>query len=915
MMAPDSGNDDPLQRWLDELARLDESGRRARIAALAEDDPALAGELAALLSQETAGGEHFERAVAHLVHSSAAELPTQIGGFRLLRVLGRGGMGVVYLAERDKGEVLQRVALKVLGQQVLSPQTLTRFYAERRILAALNHPNIATLIESGAADDGTPWLAMEFIDGVPIDQFVARAGLDRAACVRLTLGVLAAVGFAHRNLVVHRDLKPGNILVTADGVPKLVDFGIARLLDDGRADTRTRMYTPEYASPEQLQGGSVTTATDLYAFGVVLHELLTGHVPARSSGGARSADTGLPSDLRRMFERLLAVDPAQRYASAAGVAGDLEAHLSGSPLVHARESPRERLRKRLRRHRLALAVAATAAISVLALALTMSWSAARLKVERDRALVAQRSAQQVAEYLVGVFEQADPNVAAGRTTTARDLLDAGVKRIDTLEGADAATQAQLYEALGRIYRNLGLNAAALGLFERADAAQAHAPELPPEARLRLLRRIAGLLQDSGDMARADAALKRAEALLARESDLPPSERVLLLAARANHFQQLGDVKAAERGFAATIAAWEAVGESRSNGYAQALQNLGGNLLEQNQPAQALPLFRRALEIRRALYGEEHMDTAFSRGNVGRTLRSLGDIEGALRELEAVLATRERLLGPDHPDVGQSANEIANLYHDLGRVPEAEANYRRAIAIARQGDGSGSSALAFALNNLAILLEQAGRFEEAEPLYRESIEIRRRHAGDDGLRVVKAEQNYAVLLSRLGRLEAAQALLEHALALRQRELGTGHVDTRISQANLDQVRWMRERSETAAQRSRQSWQALNAALADQPALRGQFELRLAQLELATGRLDEAESGFRAALESFAGQDRDSVNVAVGELGLGLVLRARGDAKGDALIERARGIALPTLAPNSPLREALEDGPKPAIATKG
>ncbi len=895
-----------LQRWFGELQLLTEDSRRSRIGALAQDDPELAKELAGLFSQSTIND--LENTLERLIEHGGAPLPVEIAGFRILSVLGRGGMGVVYLAERSMAETVQRVALKVLAGTTLSPETLAHFYAERRILAALNHPHIATLIEAGTARDGTPYLAMEYIDGLPIDAHAQTRNLDRVSRVRLGVRVLSAVAYAHRNLIVHRDLKPSNILVTADDVPKLVDFGIAKLIQNGQAlTTRSRMYTPEYASPEQMLDQPVTTSADIYAFGIVLHELLTGSRPGRSPAGERAIDASLPRDLKRILARMLEVDPQARYESAAAVADDLTSHLAGAPLKHAHESPRERFYKHLQRHRFAWTAGGLTLAAVVAIAANISLSAERLAQERDRALAAQESAQQVSEFLVSVFEQADPDVNRGNTITARDLLDSGARRIDGLAGADASAQAQLYEALGRVYDNLGLTDPAIGLFQRALSAHERLAEPQLSRRLGVLRRLADAHEDKGEMDVAQGFLDQAQRLADSNPQLPRRELALLIRARANHLQQRGNAPAAAKELDRVFAIFEAIGETDTENYAQTLQLRSANLLESGKPREALGVLERAYAIRRKVLGEEHSQTAFTLGQIGRTQRDLGDRKAALATLNKVMEMRVRVLGPRHPDIGLSANELANLFHDEGNVPEAERYYRQALELDRANGGDSSVGVAFVLNNLAILLESAGRFEEAEPLYRESIAIRRKHAGkDDGLRVVKAEQNYAVLLSKLSRYEEAIPLLENALALRMAELGPDHLDTRITRANLDTIHYQRAPNAAAAETARQSWQALIAMLGDQPPMRALFEVKLGGLLLDSNRLPEAEAAFRTALTSFASQDSAaSISVALAELGLGLTLVGLNRVdEARPLIERARVLAEPTLTPNSAYRRELQ-----------
>ncbi len=882
-----------LESWLTKLKDRSPSERAEALALLAQEDPTLAEEL----QRVSGGATQAEHAIGAAI---SGEVPKRIGEYQIRSVLGRGGMGVVYLAERPMAGTVQRVALKVLGDALLSPRALNHFFIERRILASLNHPNIATLIEAGAADDGTPFLAMEYVDGQTLDEYCA--GRSERERIDLLQGVLDAVAFAHRNLVVHRDLKPSNILVTASGVPKLLDFGIAKLLDDtGPQATQSRLYTPDYASPEQLAGEPVTTASDIYALGIVFHEVLAGNRPTRQ-GRERGVSSALRPGLRRIVEKMLQAEPAQRYHSVAAVADDLAAHLTGQPLVHASETASERALKFARRHRVGVTLAAASLIAgALLLGLSL-YGAARLAAERDRALAAERSSQQVVEFLVNVFEQADPDTSEGREITARDVLDTSVRSVDALASTDLAAQAQLYRALGRIHDNLGMNAQALTLGQKALDAyrQLQPPQL--SAQLSQMRHVMMRRNAAGDLAGADALLVEMGELIERHT-LPPRERALLSLARSNLYEQRGDSAAAVREADAALAQFRAIGETDSIDYADALSNRGEQMIAAGDPRGALPLLQISIDIRKRESGENHSRTIHALMQHGRALREAGEVQASLAQHEDILARRMRLLGPMHPDVALSANEIANVYHDLGDVPNAERYYRQALAILRNEATFDGRSLAQTSNNLAILLEQAGRFDAAAELYRESIALRRKYAGDDTLVLVRAEHNYGVFLGKLGRFDEALKLLERAVKARDTALGADHLDTLLAKTNLAFTRFLADPGAENGAQSRVAFSTLIEHLGDQPAMRQMYELRLAQLLLALGESAQAADIARTVRD--ANSDTSSVNHAVAELTLGVALVQSGDESGRALIARARGVAEPTLAPTSPLRAALRE----------
>jgi serine/threonine-protein kinase len=399
-----------------------------------------------------------------------------IGPFRLIRELGSGGMGRVFLAERV--DLPRRVALKLVREPLASPERTSRFELEQRVLARLEHPAIAQLFDAGVTEDGAPWFAMEFVEGAPITAYCDRGRLTVDARIRLVLSVLDAVQYSHARLIVHRDLKPSNILVAAGGMPKLVDFGIAKLLDDqedpGLTRTGLLMLTPSYAAPEQFAGGPVTTATDVYQIGAVLYELLTGATPFETGGRSlseierdiRTIEPKPPSsrvteartasergtspdrlrrrlrgDLDHIVAKALEKDPARRYASAADMAEDLRLFLAHEPVAARAQTPLERSRRFLRRHRVAAGVAA----ALLIYAATASIGLVRISAERDRAQREADTATRVSDFLVGVFAAADPS----DTTTGDPSIDIDhFKSYNDELGNEAGNEALI--AVGRV---------------------------------------------------------------------------------------------------------------------------------------------------------------------------------------------------------------------------------------------------------------------------------------------------------------------------------------------------------------------------------------------------------------------------------------------------------------------------------
>jgi serine/threonine protein kinase len=418
----------------------------------------------------------------------------RIGAYQLLRQIGEGGMGKVYLAARADDLYRKEVAIKtVQGGLGQSRAMLLRFRSERQILANLDHPNIARLLDGGITEDGLPYLVMEYVNGVRVDDYCRINKLGTEQRLQLFSIVCEAVEYAHKNLVVHRDIKPANILVTSDGVPKLLDFGIAKLLDPESSDsaqtlTSERMMTPEYASPEQVRGEQVTTSTDVYALGVLLYELLAGKRPfkldttspfemvriiceqapeppsvvSRTNPELAPPDAArkVGGDLDNIVLMAMRKEPSRRYVAVAALADDVKAYLTGYP-VHARtDTWKYRSGKFVRRHRAAVAATAIVALALIGFSIGMGLLAKRATRER---LTAQRESQ----FLKGIFEAATPDQARGRQITARELLEQGAKRVDRELAGDPGLQGTMLDNIGRAYMSLGLYDQAEALLERA----------------------------------------------------------------------------------------------------------------------------------------------------------------------------------------------------------------------------------------------------------------------------------------------------------------------------------------------------------------------------------------------------------------------------------------------------------------
>jgi len=739
------------------------------------EDPAVRREAESLLSLSTDALAHLERPPLPLL-GAAPEIGAggTIGAYRVVRELGRGGMGIVYLAERADGAFDRRVAVKVLKRGLDTAEIVRRFRTERQILANLRHPGIAELYEGGTTEDGRPYFVMELVEGDGLLSFCDDRRLGVAERLGLFLEVADAVQLAHRNLVVHRDLKPANILVTADGQPKLLDFGIAKLLGpasgEGVLQTAlgTRPLTPAYASPEQVRGEPVTTATDVYALGVLLYELLTGRRPyalgpeidvsnpealaaviceseplrpslavtrgggspiARIPEAAKRLRRRLAGDLDNIVLKAMEKDPRRRYSSVEQLAEDVERHLAGLPVRARRPTLAYRVGKLLRRRGKELAVAAVA-VAVLTGVLVDR------ELQQRQTRRALTRAERVSGFLVELFEVADPSEARGKSITAREMLDRGAERIRAELDDEPEVQAALMSTIGTVYHGLGLFDEAEPLLREAVARRRAAGE--GRDLRESLYQLAFLRYDQGELDEAEALYRE---ILGPASDGGGD----------------GDSVGAAAGDPLTP---------------KVLNNLGLILHARGDYEGAEALYRRALRLNRALYGDLHPDVAVALGNLGAVLHWQGDDAAAeAMDRESLRIARE-LLGPRHPTVAMRLNSLGMLEAGRGDLEAAEKDLREALAVNRSLHGEDHPDIALVLGNLCGVLHAGGHLDEAEALCGQALEMTRRLLGEQPRTAAQMLTLGSVMIDQ-GRADDAEPLLRRALAMDRATLPPGH----------------------------------------------------------------------------------------------------------------------------------------------
>jgi serine/threonine-protein kinase len=898
--------------------------RRAFVASECADDPALEARVLELLEANDAGtglldvpltlivgpllddGMEGDTAATPSAAQSGIPAGTRVGPYRVVRLLGKGGMGAVYLADRDDGAFEQQVALKVVNAGIVTHELEQRFLRERQILARLEHPRIARLLHGGLTADGHPYLAMQLVEGRPITAWADETGLGVRGRLDLFLQVCDAVHYAHGRLVVHRDLKPSNIVVTAAGEVCLLDFGIARLLtadDDTTLATRTGylLLTPEYAAPELLLGESVTTATDVYALGVVLHELLTGRRPqdadvrslvdlmrlAKTEPPPASRVPGLDTARRRQLEgdldaivaKALRREPDRRYPSVEALADDVRAHLERRPVAARPDSRVYRIGRFVRRNTMAVAASA---IAVLALVAGLAVSLRMTAVAREEAA---RSAA-VGDFLFSLWEGADPDLNRGRVPDARDFVERGLARVDSLGvAAGPSIRVDMLTTLGWLYRKLGDYDQAVAVFRRAvdEARSAFGTD---ERTGEALDGLAQSLIEAGDPTAAES--------VARESIRIRSAAGSADTALSGSYSTLGSALSNQSDFEgareAHLAALDLDRRAAGPGSALVatdLNNLGVNALDRGDYEEAEARHREALAISRQSLGNDHASTAISLGNLAAVLRGIGSLEEAETLAREALAIRRTVLGPEHPDIAISLEQISLTVGARGRHIEADSLAVDALELRRRVLGERHPSTVTSLNNLAIARFRLGEYEWAAAAQEQVATLWRAELGLGDERAITAVHNLGVMRLRAGQLDEAETHLVDALEARRRLLGEEHPATATS------LRWVAElRREQGRFRDGLTLSRQALAIFEQHYPAGHARITEAQIVIGSalvedGLATEAVPVLRSAFEARqASLPADALPIAEARVWLGIaLLRSGNGAAGRAFLDSA------------------------------
>jgi serine/threonine protein kinase/tetratricopeptide (TPR) repeat protein len=874
---------DPLTTIVQHARKLGQVERMNYVRQACRDNETLLSNVILALAEDAGEDPSWDESGSELDVASGSLEGQVLGRYRLIRKLGSGGMGDVYLAERADDEYHQQVALKIVRSGLFSAHVQGRLRQERQILANLQHPNIARLLDGGRASDGTPFLVMEYIEGEPIDSYCDRRQLTIEARIRLVQQVCAAVHYAHQNLVVHRDLKPNNILVTESGDLKLLDFGIAKLLEPKQSAQTVamthmdyRVMTPAHASPEQIRGETITTASDIYVVGVLLYGLLCGRRPfqlvgttlgemerivceqsplapsallaktaqdtpellhdiaaCRSTTAARLRKQ-LHGELDNIVLMAMRNDPERRYSSAEQLATDLQRYLQREPVLATKDTWRYRAGKFVRRYAWSVAASIAVVIALTGFSIITFIQGKRIAEERDVATAQRSRAEQVSSFLVELFELSDPSHSRGNQVTAREVLDIGARRVSLGLNDQPETRAALLNTIGEVYRSLGLYPDSSNLLREALKSQIalHGPEHPQVASAQAA--LGAALCDLGDLNECEKQLDAALALQTKLLGANSIEVAPTLKSKAGLAQDRGELPQAIRYDEQALAIYRDHGQERTPAAAQILEDLASLDSYRGDYERAVRLYRAALDIDRQALGNDHPDVAVQVLNLAQALH----LQGKLQEAEPLygesIATLSKVLGENHPQTIDARAAFGRFLHRKGEFERADRVLTQVLHQDQQIRGERHPFVGHDLVSLGLLRLDSGRLDDAMNDFSQAYDIYQEALPADhpftasaltGMGRVRLEQN---------RYTDAEQLLRRALDISQRSLAKDNPQLATIKSALGQTLVALHRPEEARPFLRESYSQLQKAQGADARITVRTGQALAQLDAASAQ---------------------------------------------------------------------------------
>lgn len=846
-----------------ERANLLDGAASDLVARLAEDDTTLAG----------------------------LERGAQLGGWTIVRPLGSGGMGMVYLAERAGDGYVQQGALKQIKRGMDSAAVLARFRQERQILSRLVHPHIAHLLDGGLGADGRPYFVMEYIDGEPLPKWIARAQPDLDARVQVFLTVCEAIAHAHHILIIHRDIKPDNVQIDSRGQARLLDFGIAKLLENDSPDDRTgaasQFVSRAYAAPEQLNGEAATTSTDIFQLGELLFELLTDARFAPAPGGAlsnwlvraRSSAVGtdrsripsraLQGDVAIIVARATDAEPLRRYATVEALASDVRAWRKGQPIAARPDSATYRLRRFVGRHRFASAAAVFALVAIIGGALVAGWQAREAAAEARLARASQA-------FLSSVFDAAGPDAAAGDRVTARELLDRGSERIQHDLADQPRLRGEMLLTLGSLYRQLGQLPQAEKLLAEARTTFGEVAA-DSDSAIRAQIAYGTTMRERGDLEKSEQAIDSAFGLRPQPEllSLALAERALLREKQGRFDDTVADARAA-------LAIDSERGDPARADQARDLQIEALALGRQARFDEAAETFEQALTIARAVYGREDTRVALMLNDYGVALMEKGRSKEAEAVVREALVIRRKRLGNDHPAVAETLQVMGAMLRAQGRFDESQAAQVEALKIQRAAFGDHHVLVANTLNSLGMLDFSRRKPATAEPYFREALAIYQERGESDSAPAMATANNEAAVLIQLGRYAEAEPLARHSLEVHLKLVGEQHPFVMSDLNTLAQLEMRRDNFDSAIGYARRATRIADSP--SSPPREGAYvHLSFANVLNRAGKFDEALREVDGAIAALTGIDANEPRLVVAQA-----------VRADALLGLGRGDEARTIA---------------------
>lgn len=709
----------------------------------------------------------------------------QIGNYLIDGEAGVGGMGIVYTGRRNDKEFEQKVAIKILKHGITSEYLLKRFQIERQTLANLQHQNIARLLDGGRTIDGLPYLVMEFIDGIPITDFCHQKKLSLEEKLKLFREVCTAVQYAHQNLIVHRDLKPGNILVTKNGIPKLLDFGIAKLIDEELVDnnedlTRTGVWhlTPEYASPEQIKGEKITTASDIYSLGVLLYQILTGYQPYKISNNSPAAiskiiteeiiqkpsekvkdksrehaesnlflndkiSNQLKGDLDNIVLKAMHKDPARRYVSVEQFSEDIRRHLSGLPVIAQKDTAGYRLSKFIQRHKVGFISSVGFIVFLIINLIAIIWQANIAANERDKAKLEAQKVETVNKFLLDMLSSVDPT-EIGRDVKVYDVLRKSALGVEKGFKDQPGIEASIQKTIGKTLTSLG----------EYDEAKPH-----------LLRSL--LLN---------------ERVYGKQSNQASESNYEL----ALYYHWIGELKTADSLYKKSLQIFKRNSDVSKRSLASTLNDYGILKSDFAEFDESKKMYEESLNILLENYGEKDRDVASLYNNLAIVMQAQKDLDGAEKYFHKALELNIELFGENRPEVSSNYNNLAYIYIDKGDFTRAEEYFIKSLELKKKYYGADHSYVGFAFLNLGGLEFRIGKINESEKYILDAIKNLKKSVNEDHIWLGLAYYWYGKILIEKSKYSEAETYLRKSLTINKKNYPKDHPNIISSSAELGVV---------------------------------------------------------------------------------------------------------------------------------